>query len=68
MREVVPLFGDGTVNDPGDTEGVKGTGNGLDMTDRDIGFVDDVNRSRQIRGLSGNTKILWFDNSNKGLG
>jgi len=55
---VVPCFGNGTVNDPGDPEGVESTGNDPEMADRDIGAFDEVSRSGHNRGFSGKYKDL----------
>jgi len=51
MSEVVVTgFGDGTVDGPGDLEGVESTGDDPEIADRDVGVFDEVNRSGHIRG------------------
>jgi hypothetical protein len=45
---MLPRFGDGTVDNRGDAEGVKGTGNEPEMADRDVGTLDEVTRGGHI--------------------
>ena len=55
---VVPCFGNGTVNDLGDPEGVESTGDDPEMADRDVGSFDEISRGGHSRGFSGKYKDL----------
>lgn len=55
---VLPLFGDGTVDDFGDPEGIKRTGDDPEMADRDVGTFDELCRSGHSNGFSGKYKDL----------
>jgi hypothetical protein len=55
---VLPRFGDGTVDDPSDPEGVKGAGDDPEMADRDVGTFDELSRSGHMKGFSGKYKDL----------
>jgi hypothetical protein len=54
----MPRFGNSTVDDPGDPEGVESTGGYPDMADRDVGAFDEVSRSGHSNGFSGKYKDL----------
>ena len=59
MGEVVlPRFGDGTVDDAGNPEGVEGTGDDPEMADLDVGALDEFSRGGHTRGFSGKYKDL----------
>ena len=55
---VLPRFGEGTVDDRGNPEGVEGTGDDPEMADRDVGTFDEFCRGGHMWGFSGNYKDL----------
>lgn len=58
VGEVVlpPHFGDGTGDDSGNPEGVKGTGDEPEMADRDVGSFDELSRGGHSEVFSGKYK------------
>jgi len=55
---VLPFFRYGTVDDTGDPEGIKRTGDDPEMADRDVGAFDELCRSWHSSGFSGKYKDL----------
>jgi len=55
---VLPCFRNGTVDDPGDPEGIKRTGDDPGMADRDVGASNELCRGGHSSEFSGKYQDL----------